>query len=377
MHEPPLVLAVDDLPDNLEILRLRLESQGYQVATAADGVEALQRLRELDPDLVLLDVAMPKLDGIEVVRTMRGDPTLSATPVILVTAKSDTRDVVEGLDAGGDDYLTKPFEHAALLARVRSMLRIKRLHDKVQAQATELATWNRALEQRVSEQLAEIERIGKLKRFLAPQIAEIVLSSEDDRVLESHRRDITVLFCDLRGFTAFAESAEPEEVMGVLGEYHSCLGKLIHKFEGTLDRFAGDGVMVLFNDPLPCADPSLRAVRLALEMRDAVAALAVNWRKHGHDLGFGIGIAYGFATLGRIGFEGRMDYSAIGSVVNLAARLCDEAKDGQILVDGKVHAAVEENVEVDAIGELVLKGFRRPVRAFNVNSVVVPRTRAP
>jgi len=364
-----LILAVDDLPDNLEILRLRLESQGYQVATAADGLEALQRLRELDPDLVLLDVAMPKLNGIEVVRSMRADPALNATPVILVTAKSDTRDVVEGLDAGADDYLTKPFEHTALLARVRSMLRIKKLRDEVHAQAAELAAWNLTLEQRVAEQLSEIERIEKLKRFLAPQIAELVISLGVDLALESHRRDITVLFCDLRGFTAFAESAEPEEVMRVLGEYHSCLGRLIHKFEGTLDRFAGDGVMVLFNDPLPCADPQLRAVRMALEMRDGVAALAVSWRKLGHDLGFGIGVGYGFATLGRVGFEGRMDYSAIGSVVNLAARLCGEAKDGQILVDGKVHAAVEGFAEVDAIGDLNLKGFHRPVRAFNVNSV--------
>jgi class 3 adenylate cyclase len=371
MREPPLILAVDDLPDNLEILRLRLESRGYQVATAADGLEALQRMRELEPDLVLLDVSMPRLGGIEVVRTMRADPALSATPVILVTAKSDTRDVVEGLDAGGDDYLTKPFEHAALLARVRSMLRIKRLHDQVRSQANELAAWNSALERRVAEQLTEIERIGKLKRFLSPQVAELVISLGEERALESHRRDITVLFCDLRGFTAFAESAEPEEIMRVLGEYHSCLGRLIHKFEGTLDRFAGDGVMVLFNDPLPCADPQLRAMRMALEMRDGVAALALNWRKLGHDLGFGIGIAYGFATLGRVGFEGRMDYSAIGSVVNLAARLCAEAKDGQILVDGKVHAAVEDFAEVDAIGDLNLKGFHRPVRAFNVNSVRV------
>jgi adenylate cyclase len=369
MHEPPLILAVDDLPDNLEILRLRLESQGYQVATAADGLEALQRLRELDPDLVLLDVAMPKLDGIEVVRSMRADPALNATPVILVTAKSDTRDVVEGLDAGADDYLTKPFEHTALLARVRSMPRIKKLRDEVHAQAAELAAWNRTLEQRVAEQLREIKRIEKLKRFLSPQIAELVISLGVDLALESHRRDIPVLFCDLRGFTAFAESAEPEEVMRVLGEYHSCLGRLIHKFEGTLDRFAGDGVMVLFNDPLPCVDPQLRAVLMALEMRDRVATLGANWRKLGHDLGFGIGISYGFATLGRVGFEGRTDYSAIGSVVNLAARLCAEAKDGQILVDGKVHAAVEDFAEVDAIGDLNLKGFHRPVRAFNVSSV--------
>ena len=246
-------------------------------------------------------------------------------PIILVTAKADPDDIVAGLEAGGDEYLTKPVDHAALVARVRSILRIKALHDTVQEQAAQLEEWNRTLEQRVAAQVAEIERLGTLKRFLAPQVAELIVSAGDERLLESHRREITVVFCDLRGFTAFAETSEPEEVMGVLRQYHAALGELIFRHEGTLERFVGDGLVVLFNDPLPCPDPSARAVRMAIEMRARVAELAEGWRRQGHELGFGVGIAQGYATLGRIGFEGRFDYAAIGPVANLASRLCDEA----------------------------------------------------
>ena len=213
---------------------------------------------------------------------------------------------------------------------MRSVLRTKALHDEVQAQAADLATWNRTLEQRVADQVAEIERVGRLKRFLAPQIAELVISSGDGRMLESHRRDISVVFCDLRGFTAFAETAEPEEVMTVLRKYHAALGTIVQAFEGTLERFTGDGVMVLFNDPLPCPDPPRRALRMAVEMRRCVGDLSVKWRKYGHDLGFGIGIAHGYATLGRIGSEERLDYTAIGTVVNLAARLCADCRPVQV-----------------------------------------------
>jgi class 3 adenylate cyclase len=251
---------------------------------------------------------------------------------------------------------------------------MKELTDQVRAQAADLAAWNRTLEQRVTHQLSEIERMTRLKRFLAPQVAELILSSGDDRILESHRRDVTVVFCDLRGFTAFAETAEPEEVMGVLRDYHSALGALIHKYQGTVERFSGDGVMVLFNDPLPCPDPCPRAVRMAVEMRDRVADLAKTWGRYGHDLGFGMGIAHGYATIGRIGFEGRFDYSAIGTVVNLAARLCAEARDGQILIDGKVQLAVEREAGTEPAGELSLKGLHRPVRAFNVCSLVEDRS---
>src|SRR5919199_1393394 len=238
MRDPPLILAVDDTPENLEILRVRLEAQGYEVAEAADGDEGLAKARELKPDLVLLDIMMPKRDGISVVRELKADPDLRSIPVILVTAKADTKDVVEGLDAGGDDYLTKPFEHSALLARVRSMLRQKALTDTVQDQARQLAEWNAALEERVAAQVQEIERVGRLRRFLPPQIAELVVSSGDgDSILQSHRREVTVMFCDLRGFTAFAETAEPEEVMGILRDYHACLGEVIFNYGGTLERF--------------------------------------------------------------------------------------------------------------------------------------------
>src|SRR6185295_19083364 len=196
----------------------------------------------------------------------------------------------------------------------------------------------------------------RLRRFLSPQVAELIVSTAGEKILESHRREITVVFCDLRGFTSFAETAEPEEVVGVLREYHRALGELIHKYEATLERFAGDGLMVWFNDPLPCPDPSLRAVRMAIEMRNNVVGLATKWHKHGHELGFGVGIAQGYATLGRIGFEGRFDYPAIGTVVNLAARLCSEAGDGKILIDRKVHAAIEMLAITEPAGELLLKG---------------------
>jgi class 3 adenylate cyclase len=252
---------------------------------------------------------------------------------------------------------------------VRSVLRIKALHDQVQAQAADVATWNKTLERRVQEQVAEIERIGRLKRFLSPQAAKLI-SAGDERVLESHRSEVTVVFCDLRNFTAFAEGAEPEEVMTVLREYHNALGLLIDKHEGTVERFAGDGVMVLFNDPLTCPAPWERAVKMALEMRDEVAKIAAKWRAHGYDLGFGIGIAHGYATLGCIGYEGRFQYSATGTVANLASRLCDQALNGQILVDAKVHAQVETRAELEAVGELDLKGFHRPVKAFNVRKLL-------
>lgn len=373
MRTPPCILIVDDEPMNLDILHTRLAVHGYEILTATDGEEALATARAQQPDLVLLDVMMPKMDGIDVCRRLKADASLPFMPVILVTAKADSKDVVAGLEAGADEYLTKPVDQAALVARVKSMLRIKALHDTVQAQAarleaqsTQLAEWNQTLEQRVQEQLAELERVGRLKRFFSPQLAELVVSAGGEKLLESHRREITVVFCDLRGFTAFSETAEPEEVMGVLREYHAALGALIFRFEGTLERFAGDGLMVFFNDPLPCPEPAARAVSMAVAMHQQIGELAMTWGKRGHQLAFGMGIAMGYATLGKIGFEGRFDYGAIGTVTNLAARLCDQARGGQILISQRVHAAVEELVEAEPAGELLLKGFHRPVPTFNV-----------
>jgi adenylate cyclase len=366
MREPPRILVVDDNPANLEIMEARLVRQGYEVITAKDGEEALVAARNGTPDLILLDVMMPGKDGIEVCRELKADRGLPFMPVILVTAKADPDDIVAGLDAGGDEYIIKPVDHAALVARVRSILRVKALHDTVQQQAAQLEAWNQTLQQRVAAQVTEIERLDALKRFLSPQIAELILSTGDERLLESHRREITMVFCDLRGFTAFAETSEPEEVMSVLRQYHEALGQLIFRHEGTVEHFAGDGVIVLFNDPLPCPDPSARAVRMALEMRERVAELSQEWRRHGHDLGFGVGIAQGYATLGRIGFEGRSDYAAIGPVANLASRLCDEAGSGDILISQRALATVEHLVEAEPVGDLALKGFLRPVTAYRI-----------
>ena len=300
MRDPARILVVDDVADNVEILRMRLSALGYDVDEANDGEQALAKVAADPPDLVLLDIMMPKIDGLEVVRRMKADKSLPFIPVILVTAKATPKDVVTGLDAGGDDYLTKPIDHGALVARVRAMLRIKALHDEVQELNQGLAT-------KVQAQVEEIERVNRLRRFLAPQLAQAIVSAGDESLLGNHRREIVAMFCDLRGFTAFSETSEPEDIMQVLAEYHGAVGPLIREAEGTLDRFTGDGMLVFFNDPLPCPDAPERATRLAIAMRDAVAALNVTWRKRGHRLGIGIGMAQGYATLGRIGFEDRFD----------------------------------------------------------------------
>jgi adenylate cyclase len=362
MRDPARILVVDDIADNVEILRMRLSSLGYEVVVAEDGEQALAKVRETLPDLILLDIMMPKVDGLEVVRRLKADATLPFIPVILVTAKASPKDVVMGLDAGGDDYLSKPIDHGAMVARVRAMLRIKALHDEVQA-------LNEGLEAKVRYQVEELERIGRLRRFLAPQVAQTIVSAGDDAVLENHRREVVAMFCDLRGFTAFSETAEPEDVMSVLGEYHAAVGPLVHKYEGTLERFLGDGMMVLFNDPLPCPDAPRRAARMAIEMRDSVAALAPAWKRKGHVLGFGIGLAQGYATMGTIGFGDRFEYTAIGAVVNLAARLCADAKDGQILTNSRLAAAIGDSVEIDELGERALRGMSRPVAVVNLRAL--------
>src|ERR1700722_8452887 len=367
--DPPRILIVDDNEHNRAILAARLGAHGYATAEACDGVEALEMVGGEAPDLILLDVSMPRMDGLEVCRRLRSDPNVGLVPIILVTARSDSKDVVAGLEAGADEYLAKPIDQQALVARVRSMLRIKELHDRIKQQAVELAQLNDSLERRVAEQVVQIERASRLKRFLSPQVADLVLASPTLKPLESHRREVTVVFCDLRGFTAFAETTEPEEVMTVLREYHAALGALIHEFEGTLERFVGDGVLVLFNDPMPCSDPCLRGARMAWAMRVRIKELAAGWRASGHTLGFGVGIAHGYATLGSIGFEGRSDYSAIGTVVNLAARLCAEAGDGHILVDSKVRAAIENAATLEPAGDLALKGLHRAVPAFYLHVI--------
>ncbi len=373
MRTPSRILIVDDNPTNVKVLQTRLAAEGYEVLTAADGEEGLAAARQHTPDLILLDVMMPKLDGFEVCRRLRADAAFPFTPIIMVTAMADSKDVIAGLEAGGDEYLTKPVDHAALAARVRSMLRIKRLHDQVEMLAAEVREWNASLERRVAAQVGELERVGRLRRFFSPQLAELIVNGGAEDPLKSHRREITVVFLDLRGFTAFAEVAEPEEVMGVLREYHQATGKLILEYEGTLEHFTGDGITILFNDPMPIPNPNERAVRMALAIRERVGRMAEDWVKRGSELSLGIGIAQGFATIGAIGFEGRWDYSAIGTVTNLAARLCGEVPGDQILIAQRVYAGVETLVEVEPQEVLTLKGFRRPVIAYRVRGLKAPQ----
>ena len=365
MTEPGKLLVVDDTPQNVKLLADLLTVKGYAVVTARSGREALEQVARARPDLVLLDVVMPEMSGYEVCRAIRANPATAALPVVMVTALDPAQERVKGIEAGADDFLSKPINQPELLARVRSLLRIKELHDR-------LAEANRTLEQRVAAQVAQLERLARLKRFFSPQLAEAIVSGGAEDPLRSHRREVTVVFLDLRGFTAFAETAEPEEVMGVLREYHAEMGRLILAHEGTLERFTGDGMMIFFNDPVPVPDALQRALRMAVAMRDRVQALSVGWRKQGWDLPLGVGIAQGYATIGAIGFEGRWDYGAIGTVTNLAARLCGEAKPGQILISQKLLGTVEDLVEAEPIGELTLKGFRKSVTTYNVTGLKKP-----
>jgi adenylate cyclase len=355
---PNKILIVDDEPFNLDLLEQELEEQNYTIERANDGAEALDKVPVFQPDLILLDYMMPKMNGLEVLRQLREDALYKSIPVILLTAKATQEDKVRGLDAGADDYVIKPFDSFELLARVRAMMRIKQMHDT-------LDEWNRSLTEKVKQQVDELQRVNRLKRYLSPQIAETILG-EDENLFKSHRREITVVFLDLRGFTSFSDSAEPEEVMEVLRGYHAAMGKLIFDFDGTLERFAGDGIMIFFNDPIPCADHTDKAVRMALAMQSKVEELRAEWLKRGYELDLGIGMAAGYATLGNIGFEGRMDYGAIGNVTNLAARLCSEAKARQILTNQRTLSKIENLVDYEPLEELQLKGVSRPVAAFNI-----------
>ena len=363
---PTKILVVDDTPQNVKLLADLLTVKGYTVVTAASGAEALKQMEAERPDLVLLDVVMPGMSGYEVCRKIRENPATQILPVVMATSLDPAQERVKGIEAGADDFLTKPINQPELLARVRSLLRIKEMYDTIQAQAAQLTEWNKTLEERVQEQVTQLERLGRLKRFFSPHLAELIVAGGAEDPLKTHRREVTVVFLDLRGFTAFAETSEPEEVMGVLREYHAEMGKLILEHDGTLERFTGDGMMIFFNDPTPVPNPAERALRMAVAMRDRVAELIVKWRKRGYDLDFGVGIAQGYATIGAIGFEGRWDYGAIGTVTNLAARLCGEARGGQILVSARVAGEVEDLIEAEEVGPLALKGLTKPILAFNV-----------
>ena len=363
--EASLILVVDDNVTNREMLGRRLQRDGHRVQLVAGGREALDLIYGRRVDLVLLDVMMPDMDGYEVLRQLKANEAWRNIPVLMISAVDEIESVARCIELGADDYLSKPFDPILLRARIGACLEKKHLRDREAEHLRQLAEWNQRLEQRVAEQVTLVERLGRLKRFFSPQLAELIVAGGADDPLKTHRRDVTVCFLDLRGFTAFAEAAEPEEVMGVLREYHAEMGKLVLEHEGTLERFTGDG-MIFFNDPVRVPNPGERALRMALAMRERVAQLMLQWRKLGYELGLGIGIAQGYATIGAIGFEGRWDYGAIGSVTNLAARLCAEAKAGQVLVAKRVAATMEDLLEVEPVQELSLKGFQRPVAAYGV-----------
>ena len=364
-----VILVVDDNEENREMLGRRLAREGYEVHRAAGGAEALAALETTAADLVLLDVMMPDINGYEVLKRLKANPRLKDIPVLMISSLEDTESVARCIELGAEDYLPKPFNPVILRARVGACLEKKRLRDQEERQAAELADWSRTLERRVEEQVAQVGRLGRLKRFFSPQLAELIVAGGAEDPLRTHRRQVTVVFLDLRGFTSFAETAEPEELMGVLREYHAAMGELILEHEGTLERFTGDGMMIFFNDPVEVPDHAERAVRMAVAMRERVAALISKWKRQGWDLALGVGIAQGYATIGAIGFEGRWDYGAIGTVTNLAARLCGEAKAGQILLSSRTASAVEDLIEAEEVGSLTLKGLQKPVPAINVTGL--------
>jgi len=341
----PLVLVADDNADMRAYLD-RVLSREFRIASATDGAVAMEQARTLRPDLILTDVMMPRMSGYDLLKAVRGDQMLRSIPVVFLTARAGTDARVESLEAGADDYVAKPFDENELLARVRNLIR----------------------ERAQERELIQLQK-EKIARFLPPYLADMIVAGDRDDFLKGHRAEITVVFIDLRGFTALAETTEPETLMKVLKEYQAEMGSLISHYQGTLERFSGDALMVYFNDPIPVPDHAEQAMRMGIAVRDRSSELRVQWMKRGIELGVGVGIATGYASLGVIGFEGRKDYAAIGTVTNLAARLCGKAKHGHILISGRVLELVEALVITEEIGNLTLKGFQRPVLAYNVTGL--------
>ena len=373
----PTLLIVDDTPANLALLS-EIFRPTYRTKVAVDGEKALRIARSpAPPDLILLDIMMPGMDGHAVCRELKADPLTREIPVIFITAMGEEDDETRGLALGAVDYVTKPISAAIVKARVRTQLALsaharemQRMVLALEAKSAELTQLNATLETRIAETVAQVERLGRLKRFFSPSVVELMLSGAAEDPLKSHRREIAAVFIDLRGFTAFTETSDPEDVMRAIGEFHEAMGRLIMAHGGTLEHFAGDGMMIFFNDPVQVDNPAAIAVRMALAMRERFVGVAQAWHRRGYDLAMGIGIAQGFATIGAIGFEGRRDYGVIGTVTNLAARLCAEAVGGQILISQRVQGMVADIAHTEAVGEIALKGFHRPVPVYAVHGPI-------
>jgi class 3 adenylate cyclase len=355
------ILVVDDQRANVEMMAGVLKARGYAVYSAYDGEQALAQVHDVHPDLVVADILMPGIDGYDLCRRLRAAPETALLPIVLVTSLDSQGERIKGLEAGADDFLSKPINWEELFARVRSLLRVKALQD-------ELKDINAKLAERVREQVAQLERLSRLKRFFSRPVAEAIVAGGEE-LLKPHRREITAVFLDLRGFTSFTDRADPDEVMDLLRDYHATLGRTVEEYGGTLEHFAGDGIMIFFSDPLPVDRPAERAVRMALALQDAFNPISEAWEKLGHQVGLGIGISQGEATLGVIGFEQRWEYAAIGNVPNIAARLCGHARAGEIILDAQTETAVAHMAETEPIGPLELRGFVHPVAAFRLKAL--------
>jgi class 3 adenylate cyclase len=352
------ILVVDDQRTNAEMVAGLLRNLGYDVQIALDGAAALERVLVAPPDLLVSDINMPLMNGYELCRRLRADPATALLPVILITSTEANTERIKGIEAGADDFLMKPVNWPELFGRVKRLLRVKALQD-------EIKQLNARLEERVRDQVSQLERLGRLKRFFSRQVAEAIVAGGED-LLKPHRREITAVFLDLRGFTAFTDRADPDEVLELLRSYHAALGKTVDEFGGTLEHFAGDGMMIFFNDPFPVDRPAERAVRMAIALQRDFRPIAEAWDRLGHQVGLGIGIAQGDATLGVIGFEQRWEYAAIGNVPNLAARLCGQAGAGEIVLDAQTEHDVAHFADTETIGPLELRGFMHPVPAFRL-----------
>ncbi len=368
------ILVIDDNPQNLVLIRDLLDEL-YIIKVAPNGPLGIRIASANPPDLILLDIMMPDMDGYEVCRQLKSNPLTSDIPVIFLTALATEMSEDKGFSLGAVDYVTKPISPTILLARVRAQLQLRAASNAlketaatIKSQADQLEKWNKTLEQRVEEQIRQLDRLGQLKRFFSPQLVDIIVSEGDD-ILKTHRREVSTVFVDIRGFTAFTEKNEPEQVMQLLQEFHGVAGKIIMAHNGTLERFAGDAILIFFNDPIPMDDHAQQAVNMAIAIQAAFADIASRWSQRDCVLGLGCGIALGYATIGKIGFEGRWDYAAIGGVINLASRLCAEASCGEILIDQKMHAVVCHRVHSTPKGMLTLKGFNKPMSVFSVTGI--------